>query len=234
MSAEGENKKIKSVILHLIKPDERKRKVKTIFQIFWFLIILFFSVVFGFISIRFFEFHNETLFQMASTIAQIFGTMLAIIISVAMYRMQIIDHQSYDFFKELMGKIPVSYLNENSQKLNDDKFDFKNCFGFFIEMLKSTNQTIEDLRNRMSNIILPMAFLVITSLIILFFSKANLNSPLDLDVNFLISITLIFLIAYSCFCLILLVYELHAVMEWKRRVPSLLPSNRVKLGELEE
>ena len=112
-------------------------------------------------------------------------------------------------------------IKTNNKK--DKKKDKSEIMTMIIDIFKGNLQTLEDLRARMSNIIISMAFLVIMSLLMIFFTKINPKSNLAIDNNLLISIGLSFIIFYAIYCIIILVYELHAMMEWKRRVDFLFP-----------
>jgi hypothetical protein len=94
---------------------------------------------------------------------------------------------------------------------------FENNRELFEDLVKFEYQKIEDLRNRISHTFVPTVFLIFLSLFILLFSKSTLKFDLNINFNFLYSIGLFFLLFYGGYCLILLSYEIHAFMEWRRR-----------------
>ncbi|MBN2066759.1 MAG: hypothetical protein JW771_08150, partial [Candidatus Thermoplasmatota archaeon] len=170
MSKNNENTSSDKEFLNLIKPNEERRRIKNIGIIFWILIISIVSICSGFIFNLFFIFNIETFYWVTSAIIQAFGTMLAIVISIAIYRMQTTENQTSDITEKLMK---LDYKEENKGKI----------MTMVIDLLKGSLQTLEDLRTRMSNIIISMGFLVVMALLMIFFTKINLKSNLIIDNN---------------------------------------------------
>lgn len=222
--------------LREIMPNEKKRKIKNYNILFWFVTIIVSSIFIGFILSNFINFNQEILFWMASTIAQAFGAMLAIIIAIVIFRMRTIEEltskRREELMKNLLGsfdKILMSIKQKNPKELEEGIEVYEKTPKLLFEIWKGELQTIEDFRNRMSYIIIPMALLIFSSLFILLFSKISIRFLFNIDTNFLISLSLSFLFLYSAYCLIILIYEIHAMMEWKRRVDFLFPDKKLKL-----
>ena len=191
------------------KPKEEESNENE-FTIAWWIYFLYVVIIFliscviGIVLSNFFIFNQQTLLWATSTIIQAFGAMIAIIITILIFKLKPIEDSFYENITSSLD--PTGSKNSVVMSTDELREHAK-------EMGKVSKKLLSPLRQSLVPPILSITFLIIVALLVLLFTNSTLNFSYPYDVNVTMSVTMTFLIIYSIYCLSLLVFEILKLLK---------------------
>jgi len=176
------------------------------------IVVLFvISVVIGWLLNEILLFNEDNLLWMASSLIQAFGAMIAIILYIALDRIDRISKTFEKMWESLpqSGRIGTDAAPEDIENLNK-------IIKGHEEIPKNMNEQMEILRSKLYPMSTSIIFTIIISVILLMFTKVSLKSSAsELDINILYAVALTYLVLLSIYSLYLLTHEILKILNLK-------------------
>lgn len=206
------------------------KKILTLFKIYkdsilYLSLVIFISICLGYLFSFFLKFNENALQVAASAIFQGFGALLAIIISISLYLIKIITNNVERAMRNVSEYLDRTIV-VNTENMPEVHRMLDQIINEPRRIARTTEINVENLKKRMIPILVPISFLIISSLIILIFTYSYfdfkypfslISTNMNIDRGVLISCSMFYLIITSIYCLFLLVREIKRLLTYEVR-----------------